>query len=167
MKMLMIMAAGSYSGMDVHHPKIRAMFTRESLLASDWYKERLHTKQRRDIEMWNRHVNHLQRFLDDQDYDDESQRLEIPQRLEMAKQKLAAVQEPDYIESLVGTLGADPLTRPTIRAEEPMVKWDKANLSQNFKKEPVKSAGAPMSSAFEAPSLLERVKSKFRRVRLN
>ena len=134
-KVLMIMAAGSYSGMDAHHPEIRAMFTRESLLASDWYKERLHTKQRRDIGMWTRHVNHLQRFLDVQDYKDESQRLDIPQRLQMAKQKLAAVQEPDYIESLVGTLGADPLTRPAIQVEEPVVKWDKANLSQNIKKE--------------------------------
>ncbi len=164
--LLMIMAAGSYSGMDVHHPDIRAMFTRESLLASDWYKERLHTKQRRDIGMWNRHVSHLQRFLDDKDYEDESQRLDIPQRLQMAKQKLAAVQEPDYIESLVGTLGADPLSRPSVTAEEPVVKWDKANLSENIKKESTKAAGASLPS-YGAPSLLERVKSKFRRARLN
>jgi len=152
--------------MDVHHPDIRAMFTRESLLASDWYKERLHTKQRRDIGMWNRHVSHLQRFLDDKDYEDESQRLDIPQRLQMAKQKLAAVQEPDYIESLVGTLGADPLSRPSVTAEEPVVKWDKANLSENIKKESTKAAGASLPS-YGAPSLLERVKSKFRRARLN
>jgi hypothetical protein len=84
----------------------------------------------------------------------------------MAKQKLAAVQEPDYIESLVGTLGADPLTRPAIQVEEPVVKWDKANLSQNIKKEQARSAGRSLPS-YGAPSLLERVKSKFRRARLN
>ena len=41
----MVMATGKYNGMDAHHPDFRAMFTRESLLASDWYRERLEIKQ--------------------------------------------------------------------------------------------------------------------------
>ena len=127
--LLMIMATGSYSGMDIHHPDIRAMFTRESLLASDWYQERLEIKQHRDIEMWKRHVKHLQQFLDDKDYEDEAQRLGMPQRLETARQKLAAVQQEDYLKSLVGTLGADPLTAARAHAEEPVVIWGKASLS--------------------------------------
>lgn len=39
--LLHIMATGEYEGMDVHDPKIRAMFTRDYLLNSDWYRERL------------------------------------------------------------------------------------------------------------------------------
>ena len=56
------MANGSYEGKDVHHPDIRAMFTREALLASDWYHERLETKQVRDIALWKRHVAYLDTF---------------------------------------------------------------------------------------------------------
>ncbi|MGB5425892.1 MAG: hypothetical protein WBN95_03815, partial [Gammaproteobacteria bacterium] len=164
--LLMIMATGSYSGMDIHHPDIRAMFTRESLLASDWYQERLEIKQRRDIEMWKRHVKHLQQFLDDKDYEDEAQRLGMPQRLETAKQKLAAVQEADYLKSLVGTLGADPLTAARAHAEEPVVIWGKASLSPKISKGVVMQGAEPMP-VYEVPSLLQRVKSKLKRPRLN
>ena len=39
--LLHIMAYGEYEGMRAYDPRIRGMFTRESLLASDWYRERL------------------------------------------------------------------------------------------------------------------------------
>ena len=164
--LLMIMATGSYSGMDIHHPDIRAMFTRESLLASDWYQERLEIKQHRDIEMWKRHVKHLQQFLDDKDYEDEAQRLGMPQRLETARQKLAAVQQEDYLKSLVGTLGADPLTAARAHAEEPVVIWGKASLSPKIR-QGVVMQGAEHMPVYEVPSLLQRVKSKLKRARLN
>jgi hypothetical protein len=164
--LLMIMATGSYSGMDIHHPDIRAMFNRESLLASDWYQERLEIKQHRDIEMWKRHVKHLQQFLDDKDYEDEAQRLGMPQRLETARQKLAAVQQEDYLKSLVGTLGADPLTAARAHAEEPVVIWGKASLSPKIR-QGVVMQGAEHMPVYEVPSLLQRVKSKLKRARLN
>jgi hypothetical protein len=37
--LLHIMARGHYNGKDAHHPEIRALFTREALLGSDWYRE--------------------------------------------------------------------------------------------------------------------------------
>jgi len=164
--LLMIMATGSYSGMDIHHPDIRAMFARESLLASDWYQERLEIKQRRDIEMWKRHVKHLQQFLDDKDYEDEAKRLGMPQRLETARQKLATVQQEDYLKSLVGTLGADPLTAARAHVEEPVVIWRKASLSPKVSKG-VAMEGVESMPVYEVPSLLQRVKSKLKRARLN
>ncbi len=164
--LLMIMATGSYSGMDIHHPDIRAMFSCENLLASDWYQERLEIKQRRDIEMWKRHVKNLQQFLDDKDYGDEAQRLGMPQRLETARQKLAAVQEADYLKSLVGTLGADPLMAARAHVEESVVIWDKASLSPGINKN-MGLQGAESLSVYEVPSLLQRVKSKLKRARLN
>ena len=162
----MIMATGSYSGMDIHHPDIRAMFGRESLLASDWYHERLEIKQRRDIAMWERHVKYLQQFLDDKDYDDEAQRLGMPQRLENAKRKLAAVEEEEYVKSLVGMLGADPLSAARARVEESVVIWGKASLSPGINKR-VEVQGSESLPLVEEPSLLQRVKSKFKRARLN
>jgi hypothetical protein len=107
--LLHIMATGEYQGMDVHHPGIRYMFTREFLFKSDWYHERLEIKQVRDIALWNRHVSNLQRFVDDLEYADESERLGISDRLESARKKLIYVKSQEYLQGLVGTIGADPL----------------------------------------------------------
>jgi hypothetical protein len=107
--LLHIMATGSYRGMDVHHPDIRSMFTREYLLESDWYHERLEVKQRNDIALWTRHLQNLQRFLNDVQYSDEAERLGIGARFEAARVKLAQVESRDYLAGLVGTIGADPL----------------------------------------------------------
>jgi hypothetical protein len=107
--LLHIMADGSYRDMDVHHPDIRAMFTREYLLASDWYHERLEVKQRNDIALWKRHMQNLQRFLNDTEYSDEAERLGIARRFDAAGKRLAQVQSREYLEGLVGTIGADPL----------------------------------------------------------
>ena len=107
--LLHIMATGDYQGMDAHHPEIRAMFTKEHLLESDWYRERLEIKQSRDIALWNRHVGSLQRFIDDTEYADEAERLGIAERLEAARKKLMYIQSPEYRQTLVGTIGADPL----------------------------------------------------------
>ena len=57
--LLTIMATGSFEGKDANHPDIRAMFTLEYLLASDWYRRRLETKQRKDIALWRRHLEYL------------------------------------------------------------------------------------------------------------
>lgn len=39
--LLYIMAEGSYKGMNMESPEFRELFTRESILASDWYQKRL------------------------------------------------------------------------------------------------------------------------------
>ncbi len=107
--LLHIMASGEYQGMDVHHPDIRAMFTRDYLMASDWYKERLEIRQQRDIDLWWRHIGNLEQFLALPGYEDEAARLQIDKRLEFARQKLQQVQQPEYLDTLAGTIGADPL----------------------------------------------------------
>ena len=107
--LLHIMATGSYEGMDAHHPAFRAMFTRDSLLASDWYRERLEVKQERDIALWRRHVHSLQQFLDLPAYADEAAHLDMPARLAAAKAQLERVRSRQYLDGLVGTIGADPL----------------------------------------------------------
>ena len=107
--LLLMMATGKYDGMDAQHPNFRAMFTRENLLDSDWYRERLEVKQHRDIALWTRHVASLRSFLEDGKYADEAARLGIARRLQSAEQTLAQVSQPGYLASLVGTLGADPL----------------------------------------------------------
>ncbi len=107
--LLYIMAEGQYQGMDAHSPEFRAMFTRDYLLASDWYRQRLETKQANDAELWRRHIENLVHFLNQTGYEEEAERLDIPGKLKYARQKLETILQPEYLESLVGTIGADPL----------------------------------------------------------
>lgn len=107
--LLYIMANGEFEGKDAHHPDIRAMFTREALLSSDWYKQRLEVKQQRDIELWQSHIDYLQNFLERESHADEARRLHISEQLHIANDKLKRVSAPAYLDELVGTLGADPM----------------------------------------------------------
>jgi hypothetical protein len=110
--LLHIMAHGHYEGKDANHPGIRALFTRDALLASDWYRERLATKQQRDVALWERHVRSLTEFLARAGHRDEAERLGIGKRLEYARAEIERVRAPEYLSSLVGTIGADPIHRP-------------------------------------------------------
>ncbi len=110
--LLHIMAHGDYEGKDASHPAIRALFTREALLASDWYQERLAIKQKRDVTLWQRHVRSLTEFLTRAGHHEEAKRLGIAGRLEHARAELERVSAPEYLRSLVGTIGADPVHRP-------------------------------------------------------
>ncbi|MEN8260613.1 MAG: hypothetical protein ABFS02_08515, partial [Pseudomonadota bacterium] len=107
--LLHIMADGDYRGMDIHHPEIRGMFTLEYLLNSGWYRERLEIKQARDLALWKRHIQNLEDFLKLPSHAEEASRLEIEKRLRDARKKLESIQSPGYLDSLLYTIGADPL----------------------------------------------------------
>jgi phosphoenolpyruvate carboxykinase (diphosphate) len=107
--LLEIMAHGSFGGMGVEHPEVRAMFTRESLLSSDWYTTRLRTQQQRDIALWLRHVRALEQFRSaDQEFPPQDD-IDFDTRSAVARAQLARVSSPSYLDELVGTIGADPL----------------------------------------------------------
>jgi len=106
--LLHVMAEGRYEGKDLSHPDIRTLFPRESLLASDWYRERLGIKQRRDAALFRRHVDYLEDFLADADVRCEPDGIaRCRAALAMARAKLAEAESPDYLDSLWGGLGAD------------------------------------------------------------
>lgn len=106
--LLMIMARGSYEGKDAHHPEIRAMFTKQQLLHSNWYRQRLAAKHRADVELWKRHIQYLDAFLAKPTYREESQRLDLTARRKLAAAELQRVISGSYLDSLVGTIGTDP-----------------------------------------------------------
>ena len=107
--LLHIMRDGHFEGRDLAAPKIRCLFTREALLASDWYRARLQARQRHDGRLWRRHVEYLDRFLKKTSHADEAARLDIAGRLNRSRQTLEKVEAPAYVEQLRGTLGAEPL----------------------------------------------------------
>jgi phosphoenolpyruvate carboxykinase (diphosphate) len=106
--LLEIMAHGSYYGMGVEHPEVRGMFTREALLASDWYNERLRVKQQRDIALWLRHVRALEQFRAAEQEFPPQDDIDFDNRHSLARDQLARVTSPAYLDELVGTIGADP-----------------------------------------------------------
>lgn len=101
--LLHIMADGHFEGKDAHHPDIRALFTRESMLASDWYRARLERKQQIDIALWTRHIGALQAARESN--------LSLPEPeldclLALSQSQLTRVQSLNYIDELKGTIGA-------------------------------------------------------------
>jgi hypothetical protein len=115
--LLAIMAFGHYRGLDVHAPEIRAMFTREALLESDWYRQRLQVKRERDLALWTRNLNELQRFRDNPRNLEESRRLDLDARLAYVQARLDELSDPESWRLFIGTLGADPLAP----IEEPLI----------------------------------------------
>jgi len=107
--LLHIMANGRYQGWDEHHPEFRALFTREALLASDWYRERLETWQSNERALWARHVASLEDFQDRHPEVGARPRLDLAGRLRRASAHLERVSRPEYVDEIVGTLGTNPL----------------------------------------------------------
>ncbi|MBV9491205.1 MAG: hypothetical protein JO069_16005 [Verrucomicrobia bacterium] len=110
--LLHIMREDQFEGKDLAHPDTRLLFTRETMLASPWYGERLSAKQLVNDRLWTRHARALEAFLNKRNYADEAARLRIADRLERARRTLDAIRSPDYRKSLRGTIGAQPLTMP-------------------------------------------------------
>jgi hypothetical protein len=107
--LLHIMAEGSYQGRGLDATEVRMLFTRESLLASDWYAARLKAKQDTDVALWQRHVQTLEQFNLAPANAGTVEKLGLAARLTGARRELARVSTPAYRESLKGTLGRQPL----------------------------------------------------------
>jgi phosphoenolpyruvate carboxykinase (diphosphate) len=97
--LLHIMAHGSYRGMSEKSPEFRAMFTRETVLASAWYQERLRAKQNHDIALWTRHRKALEKAG-------------CEDRLPAVRAQLNRVASSAYLAELTGTIGRDTATPP-------------------------------------------------------
>jgi len=109
--LLHIMAHGTYEGMSVDDPSIRHLFTREYLLESDWYRERLSIKQSRDTQLWLSHREYLSSQLQELDEDESDRHLHLSERITEADRMIGKVSGSAYLERLNGTLGADSIHR--------------------------------------------------------
>jgi hypothetical protein len=105
--LLHIMVHGAYEGRDATHPEIRAMFARDRMLASEWYRERLRVKQERDTALWRRHGISLEAFRAS---GIPAGALDMESRAAVVHHELRRVTSPAYLEELSGTIGADPFT---------------------------------------------------------
>ncbi len=105
---LSVMAEGSWNGLTMDDAEVRQMFTREAMLASDWYRARLDAKRDADIRLWNRHLHYLNSYCSQPNHAEVAQRMDLPQRIKQAEERLEFFQTEDYLQRIEGTLGTDP-----------------------------------------------------------
>ncbi|MBP6588142.1 MAG: hypothetical protein KA208_09005, partial [Flavobacterium sp.] len=109
--LLHMMAYGHYEGKEMSDPELRGYFEREYVINSDWYKERLQLKQQKDIYFYTNQISYLERFISNAENKSLVAEMDLETRLQNVKKMLATAGSPEYIDSLVGTIGADPLYR--------------------------------------------------------
>ena len=109
--LLHIMAYGNYKGKNISDPELRKLFTRDYVLNSDWYKERLILKQEKDIAFYKSQIEYLEQFINDVNNKIIVQEMNIVHRLEKIKKQFEQVQSKAYLKSLEGTIGVDPLSK--------------------------------------------------------
>ena len=91
---LSIMAFGDFEGKRITDPKVRDLFTRQSLLESDWYRRRLVAKKERDVQHWQTMVARLSDFMAGSSNAELVHELDLSERLEYARSQLAIVEGP-------------------------------------------------------------------------
>lgn len=106
--LLHIMRDDQHEGHGLDSPEVRGLFDRERVLASEWYRERLRAKQVLDLRQWRRHADYLEKFLGRPGYTEEAARLNVRDRLRLARVMIEKVKSPAYLDELVGTIGAEP-----------------------------------------------------------
>jgi hypothetical protein len=101
--LLHVMHDGAWEGRGLDDPAFRALFTRDALLACDWYRERLHAQQRHDVELLRGQAGRMEGVL--KKAPAVAARLGLPARYEAVRQRLHEASQPAYVERLRGTLG--------------------------------------------------------------
>nr|WP_146527890.1 hypothetical protein [Novipirellula artificiosorum] len=109
---LSIMAFGDYEGKTSNDPEVREMFTRESVLESDWYHRRLREKRDRDVAHWTAFELRLKQSMDTSQDSDLASELSLQDRLDFVKGMRKKAESPSYESELLGTIGCDPM-RPS------------------------------------------------------
>ncbi len=108
--LLEIMADGHTSeGWGLGSPEFRSMFTRESILASDWYAARLDAKQAAARARAEAGLAAIDKFVSTPGNDEPAARLDIPARVEAARLEAERLASREFREQLVGTTGSTPL----------------------------------------------------------
>ena len=104
---LHIMAYGNYQDKTTDAIELREMFTRNYLLSSEWYQERLSIKQGRDDKFWRSNYRYIHEKLDETEATDVEKRSNLEMRLTETERMIKEINNNEYLDRLLGTLGAD------------------------------------------------------------
>lgn len=104
--LLEIMVNGVCSeGWTLDDPELREMFTCESVLASDWYAERIDAKQAEAVRRAERGIAHLEQFMADPRNASACEEIDVQARLDQVRKFHDRAVTAEYRQQLVGTLG--------------------------------------------------------------
>ncbi|HEY6798460.1 MAG TPA: hypothetical protein VI248_27590 [Kineosporiaceae bacterium] len=108
--LLEIMAGeGSTEGWTLGSPQFRELFTRDSVLSSSWYAQRLDARQSSALARSETGLAAIERFVSTPGNEEPSARLGMPARVEAARLETQRLSSPEYRAHLIGTLGNTPL----------------------------------------------------------
>ena len=113
--LLYIMRDGEFEGLTLTSPEFRAMWTRENIIKSDWYMERLKCFQTKEVDRLQRGLEYMENFIKGPDSTPGDWKgkqivedLKIHDRISSTKAQISTVKKPEFIQHLVGSLGVDP-----------------------------------------------------------
>jgi hypothetical protein len=115
---LYVMAKGSYNGMSLHDPELRALFSRDSVIASSWYRDRLEAYRERETAYIAASVGRLRLYLAQSAEAGSVAARRARSELARTEERLAMLSQPGYIDLIVGTIGLDPLFRGQSRSRK-------------------------------------------------
>lgn len=107
--LLHIMAYGHYEGKHIDDPELRKLFDRDYVINSDWYRERLVLKQQKDLKLAKEQLEYVTEFRNKPENVTLLNDLRIDYKVAKLKERIAKIESEEYINDLVGTIGADPL----------------------------------------------------------
>ncbi len=106
--LLHIMRDGASEGLRLEDPAFRAMFNRESVLESPWYRARLEMRRELEVRHWNTMVTYIDRLISRTEYAPEAERLGLHERRSYARVMLERSRSEQRVGELTGTIGAEP-----------------------------------------------------------
>ncbi len=109
--LLHIMAYGEYEGHKLDSEEVRRLFEKKTVMESDWYKKRLQNKQDVDCDLTRQKIANLEHFLMNPLNASVIKEFGYNEKLKKAKEALTYYESQNYLDSLMGTLGAASIGR--------------------------------------------------------
>lgn len=107
--LLHIMAEGSFDGKDAHHPEVRTLFDRQTVLQTDWYRARLESYRDHQTVFLERQIVYIERARESGTINEAEDDVDLAAAMKHCRAELERLGRSDYLESLIGTLGRDSL----------------------------------------------------------
>ena len=105
--LLHIMAYGSYEGQTINDAAVRTLFTKDYVLGSPWYAQRLKNKQQIEINLMAKKIANLEDFIANPINASVISEFHYDSQLRKAREALTYLQSAEYLDSLKGTIGAE------------------------------------------------------------
>lgn len=102
-----LLSVMAYDEGDIQSEEIRSLFNKETVINSEWYQKRLLRKQTIEIDLMKVKISNMKLFMSDKRNHAVIEEFDYQSKLDLAEASLSYLESESYLQSLVGTLGAD------------------------------------------------------------